>query len=108
MSIARTRPSLSAPIRTVTRISWRLFDPVKLSCRVNTIRAGLPVFIVTTAGNSSLHIVCLAPNPPPIRGLTTRTRLCGMPSARAICRRQWNGIWVEVSTFSRLLWSSQV
>ena len=30
-------------------------------------------------GNSSLHIVCLAPNPPPIRGLTTRTRLCGMP-----------------------------
>ena len=45
--------------------------------------------------------VCLAPKPPPMRGLMTRIMDLGMCKAFATLRRVWNTIWVELRMFSR-------
>ena len=55
----------------------------------------------TKAGETSQPEVCLAPKPPPMRGLATRIIDLGMCSALARIRRQWKTIWVELRTFSR-------
>ena len=70
------------------------------SSLVNRILAGLPVFQVTTAGYTSDTDVCFAPNPPPMRGLITRTLLFGISRALARIRRTWNGTWVDETTLS--------
>lgn len=100
-SSARILPSLLAPIVTVTSISWRGEDAIRDSFLVKIIFAGLPVFIVTIAGYTSATTVCLAPKPPPIRGLITRTLDFGMSKAFAMILRTWNGIWVEEKTLIR-------
>ena len=56
---------------------------------------------VTAAVSSSETMDCLAPKPPPTRGLTTRTRDWGSPRASAAIRRMWKGTWVEVTMVSR-------
>ena len=65
------------------------------------ILAGLPVFRVTMAGYTSVTTVCLAPKPPPRRGLTTRMRVFGISSAWDRILRTWNGTCVEEMTFRR-------
>ena len=57
---------------------------------------GFFVIQVTNAGYTALTAVCLAPKPPPMRGLVTRTLLFGMCSAFATIRRVWNTICVEL------------
>ena len=82
----------------------RLMEVTALSTRKNTVKMileGFLVFQVTKAGYTSLTAVCLAPKPPPMRGLETRTMDLGMCRALAMLRRAWNTIWVELSTFSR-------
>ena len=101
-------PSLSAPSRTWTSISWRGLPAVWHSRRLYTSRAALPVFQVTKAGYTSATAVCLAPKPPPTRVFSTRILLLGMSSARARMRRRWNTIWVEDTTWSRPKVSSSV
>ena len=56
---------------------------------------------------SSISISCLAPNPPPMRGLMTRMFLISMPMSGASIRRVWNGTWVAVRTTMRSSESSQ-
>ena len=56
---------------------------------------------------SSISISCLAPNPPPIRGLITRIRFTGRPSSGASMRRTWNGTCVDERSTSRSSSSSQ-
>ena len=60
----------------------------------------LGVCIVTNAGYTSLTAVCFAPNPPPIRGFSTRILLFGIPSALDKIRRTWKTICVEEITCS--------
>ena len=59
---------------------------------------GFFVIHVTNAGYTSEIALCFAPNPPPIRGLTTLTLDFGMLSPLAIIRLAWNGICVEEMT----------
>ena len=101
MSMAWRIPFSSAPTRTFTSISWRGDEAIWDSYRVKTIMAGLPVSQVTRAGYTSEIALCLAPKPPPIRGLITRTLDLGMFKALATIRRQWNTTWVELVTTRR-------
>ena len=61
---------------------------LRLGLETDTLdRTGRPVAIVRCAATSSIITSCLPPNPPPIRGLTTRIRLGANPSTGAICLR---------------------
>ena len=62
--------------------------------------AGFPVFHVTNAGNTSVILVCFAPNPPPIRGFVTRIFDLGISRACPKIHLRWNTICVELSTFN--------
>ena len=79
--MARILPSVPAPMRTFTSISWRGEEAVILSSRVKISREGFLVIQVTKAGNTSATTVCLAPKPPPMRALVTRIRVLGIPKA---------------------------
>ena len=68
---------------------------------MKTSSAGRPVRTVTSAGYISHTAVCLAPKPPPMRGLITRMALFFISSALARMRRTWKGTCVELTTFSR-------
>lgn len=100
MGQPRICPSRSAPSRTVTSISCRGEPAIWLSYLVKMSFAGRPVCIVTNAGYTSLTAVCFAPNPPPIRGFSTRILLFGIPSALDKIRRTWKTICVEEITCS--------
>lgn len=100
-SMAWMIPSLVAPTRTETSISWRGVEAVWLSVREKIILDGRPVFQVTKAGKISETTVCFAPKPPPILGFTTRIFDLGIPRALEMIRRTWNTIWVELKMFSR-------
>ncbi len=59
-SMAWMIPSLVAPTRTETSISWRGVEAVWLSVREKIILDGRPVFQVTKAGKISETTVCFA------------------------------------------------
>ena len=56
---------------------------------------------VTKPVNISVHPVCLAPKPPPIRGLITLIFDFGISNAVDTIRRIWKGTCVELTIFKR-------
>jgi len=87
------------PARFLILVECLVRVPMKHSSRGSPSFTGTPPsFMVRKATMGSRITSCLLPNPPPIYGLTTRTRPHGISRASPTMRRQMCGIWVEDTT----------
>ena len=78
---------------------WRFGRASRDSYRLQTMRTGCPVVHASSAAYGSTVMSSLPPKPPPRKGATTRTRLCGRPSTAAISRK-CSMTWEEARTFT--------
>jgi len=86
-------PPSSVPDLIFMMAAGRKVSKKNSSCLLHMTCTGLPVSFESRAASTDCWVLLFPPNPPPTKGIMTRTLSAGIPRARATSSFVVKGLW---------------